>query len=82
MPDFIHKSYLIHKAAKMENYIYGFVYTFVYMNGKETRKLVQQNETLTISIPIWWARYYNLKAGDSLDLVIQNNKITIMANKE
>ena len=65
----------------MEKYIYTFVYTLVYMNGKETRKLVQQNETLTISIPAWWARYYNLKAGDSLDLIIQNNKITIIVDK-
>ena len=52
------------------------------MNGKETRKLVQHTDTLTVSIPIWWARYYNLKAGHIMDLVIEDDTIHMKPQKE
>ena len=51
------------------------------MNGKETRKLVQHTETLTVSIPIWWARYYNLKSGDTMELIIENDTIHMKPQK-
>ena len=52
------------------------------MNGKETRKLIQHNETLTVSIPIWWVRYYNLKAGHTMELIIEDDIIHMKPMKE
>jgi len=39
------------------------------------RKLVKQGGTaLTVSLPAKWAKKYDLKAGDEIDLVEEGNK--------
>ena len=47
------------------------------MPHKEIRKLVRIGEvSIGVTIPIGWLRYYNLKAGDEVEL-ISNGDIII-----
>lgn len=47
------------------------------MPHKETRKLVRIGEvSVGVTLPIGWLRYFNLKAGDKVEL-ISNGDIII-----
>ena len=51
------------------------------MNGRETRTLIKQSESLTITLPKWWTNYYDLKAGDKVDLIIEDNQLIVITHK-
>lgn len=47
------------------------------------RKVIKQgNESLTITIPISWARQFNIKGGDYLDLISHGGKIILLTSNE
>ena len=46
-----------------------------------TRKIIQLGHSaLVITLPVGWVRYYNLRAGDKLE-VITNGKLTVSPEK-
>lgn len=54
------------------------------VNGKmpheETRRLIKLGDSLVITIPKAWTRYYNLKQKDAVT-VISNGSVTIKPSK-